>query len=56
MYKTIFVITITIYSVCNILMFYKFVIAVYLYLRERICSLKNSRFASGGICSLKDFL
>ena len=41
MYKTIFVINIITYSVCNILMFYKFGIAVYVYLRERICSPKE---------------
>ena len=41
MYYAIFAINIVIYSVCNILMFCEIEIAVYLSLRERICSLKE---------------
>ena len=41
MYKTIFVINIIISCVCNILMFCEFKVAVFLSLRERICSPKE---------------
>ena len=41
MYKTVFVIISLFICVCNILMFCEFEIAVYLSLRERICSPKE---------------
>ena len=56
MYKTIFVENSLFICVCNILMFCEFVIAVFLSLRERICSLKNFEFVPKRICSLKNFL
>ena len=56
MYKTIRVINIIIYMCLNILIFYEYKTAVFVSLRERICSLKefyslkNVEFAPKRIC------